>query len=569
MRKDCCIVIPIYESHLTDIAEISINSVIYRYYNLFDIYFIHPHNLEISYKDVLIKLYPNIKFLNITEWEDNDIKSYNSMCLSRSFYERFIDYDFILLHQTDAYIFEQNLDYWLNKGYDYIGAPEYSTLYQKIDKTHIYQYTPASDFGLQEDCMFLSYNGGLSLRNVNAFIKALEYIDEHNLKFKEMYICEDLVFSSLHLFDKNLLKLPSIQDACAFSWDRSANYLPVIDDRYGQYIPSKYLFGAHGINGFDPFELNKDESKTSVFLKANILYNSEVKRRIVDDYIKINSGVKTYQKRCCIVIPVYNKIPTLFEELSISNIIRKFNNKYDIYILHSEVLDISYYNENFKVKYIKIPEYIYDNTYQSYSKMCLNPNFYKTFFDYEYMLLAQTDSFVFNEDIDYWINMGYDYIGGANESIHHMDFIKAQIKNPVFIDKIDNNRLRLYNINGGLSLRNVHKFYICSKLLNILIPYPDGEDMVFSMINEISGTNMLNLCPKEICERFSNDYEAIPDEKIENIFGTHYLMKNHQMANNMNKPYSLPYRSFIYDGDGSLDLLEKLNMKFYRHIIKN
>ena len=56
-----------------------------------------------------------------------------------------------------------------------------------------------------------------------------------------------------------------------------------------------------------------------------------------------------------------------------------------------------------------------------------------------------------------------------------------------------------------------------------------GKSTVF---NAITGLNQHtgNWSGKtvEICEKFSNGYEVIPDEKIENIFGSHALMKFHQ-----------------------------------------
>lgn len=566
--KKCCIVIPVYEEYLTHTTEISINSVIVRYYNIFDIYIIHPDNLNIAYRDEFEKIYPKIEFKNISEWSENNIKSYNSMCLSKSFYERFEEYEYMLLVQTDAYVFEQDLDYWLNLGYDYIGSPSYVQPFQAIKDTYDYVYIPLTDFGLDYNGEFVLYNGGLSLRKIKSIIRVLDYIDEKGLNFKEKHICEDMVYSAINLFKDNILNLPDIPLSAAFSWDRTANYCVIMNEDLGKFIPVDYVFGAHGINKFDTFELYKNTTQHTEFLKSNILYRNCIKKRIINDFIRINKHTsKRYNKKCCIVIPVYNKIPTLFEEISINNVLKKFENKYDICIIHSELLDTSYYIQNFKVKYIKIPAYIYDNTYNSYNNMCLTSYFYNMFTEYEYILLSQTDSFIFNDDLEYWLNMGYDYIGGADIHIHHTDDIKSLIKNPVFIDKLEDHRLNMYNINGGLSLRKVHSFYVCTKILNILIPYYDGEDMVFSMINEISGVNILNLCPMEICEKFSNGYEVIPDEKIENIFGSHALMKFHQIANNNNIPYSLPYKSYITDG--CLETIDKLNTKFFRHIIKN
>jgi hypothetical protein len=43
--------------------------------------------------------------------------------LSIDFYKRFRDYKFILIYQLDAYVFRDELEYWCEQDYDFIGAP--------------------------------------------------------------------------------------------------------------------------------------------------------------------------------------------------------------------------------------------------------------------------------------------------------------------------------------------------------------------------------------------------------------------------------------------------------------
>jgi len=51
------------------------------------------------------------------------IRSYNSLCLSKEFYERFLSFECMLIYQFDAYVFRNDLEFWTRQGYDYIGAP--------------------------------------------------------------------------------------------------------------------------------------------------------------------------------------------------------------------------------------------------------------------------------------------------------------------------------------------------------------------------------------------------------------------------------------------------------------
>lgn len=48
---------------------------------------------------------------------------YNELHLSSDFYKHYLQYKYMLVYQLDAYIFEDRLSEWMEKGYDYVGAP--------------------------------------------------------------------------------------------------------------------------------------------------------------------------------------------------------------------------------------------------------------------------------------------------------------------------------------------------------------------------------------------------------------------------------------------------------------
>jgi len=77
------------------------------------------------------------------------------MMLGEGFYQQFGDYDHILIHQTDAFVFRDELMEWVKTGYSYIGAP------WRI-RSH----------AAQRD-KWLVGNGGFSLRNVAKTIDVL------------------------------------------------------------------------------------------------------------------------------------------------------------------------------------------------------------------------------------------------------------------------------------------------------------------------------------------------------------------------------------------------------------
>lgn len=78
-------------------------------------------------------------------------RGYNRLMLTRSFYQRFSQWEYMLIYQLDAYVFSDRLDEWCQKGYDYVGAP-FLKLNKEVDPVN-------------------SGNGGFSLRRIQSFIE--------------------------------------------------------------------------------------------------------------------------------------------------------------------------------------------------------------------------------------------------------------------------------------------------------------------------------------------------------------------------------------------------------------
>ncbi len=77
------------------------------------------------------------------------------LMLSKTFYESFIDYQYILIYQLDALIFSDQLLEWCAAGWDYVGAP-----WIKCSDS---PWVSKPRVG----------NGGFSLRNVHSFLRVL------------------------------------------------------------------------------------------------------------------------------------------------------------------------------------------------------------------------------------------------------------------------------------------------------------------------------------------------------------------------------------------------------------
>lgn len=81
----------------------------------------------------------------------------NRLRIEPFLYKKYRDYEFILFYELDAFAFRDDLEYWCNKDYDYIGAPWFE------------------DFraGNVDSRLIGVGNGGFSLRKTRSLLKAL------------------------------------------------------------------------------------------------------------------------------------------------------------------------------------------------------------------------------------------------------------------------------------------------------------------------------------------------------------------------------------------------------------
>lgn len=153
----CVILIPIYKSIPDHNEFVSFSQCLRVLFN-------HPMCI-VTYNDLNIEYYSKLliesKIVFSVEYFDRfffkSLSGYNRLLLSQSFYSRFKQFDFMLIHQLDAYVFRDELLEWCGKEYDFIGAPL------------IGHYTDTTFSN-----NFVVGNGGFSLRKTNTFINAFE-----------------------------------------------------------------------------------------------------------------------------------------------------------------------------------------------------------------------------------------------------------------------------------------------------------------------------------------------------------------------------------------------------------
>lgn len=168
-HKDIIIVIPIHRAELTPDEQVSVSQCT-RILGDYAIRFVCPESVKV------VKGFEHIPVEHFDAGFFKSVADYNRLMLTQAFYERFAQYDFILIHQTDAFIFRDELQQWAQKGYSYVGAPwllkaKYRTWWGRL----ILQFRGLS-YRLKGQPFRPALlgdkigNGGLSLRKTTDFI---------------------------------------------------------------------------------------------------------------------------------------------------------------------------------------------------------------------------------------------------------------------------------------------------------------------------------------------------------------------------------------------------------------
>ena len=199
---NCCIAIITYKERLGD-NELKSFSKAFSIFKERPIKIILPDNINddfyTQYNAELIKINPS-NFVNV--------RAYSKMLCQAWFYKLFKGFDYILIYQTDCWVFEDRLDYFMSLNHDYYGAP-WPNFNGKIG------------------------NGGLSLRKISKMIEITSKGNGNPYgKNEDMWFCLD--------HEKELDK-PPLNVAANFSIELGIDkYAPLVNDipmgLHGKYI---------------------------------------------------------------------------------------------------------------------------------------------------------------------------------------------------------------------------------------------------------------------------------------------------------------------------------------------
>ena len=265
--KQAVIVIPIYKgtiSTLESIALLQAKKILSGY----PIIAIKPLSLVLP---VQIASYGFTAIISFDDHYFKDVQGYNELMLSNVFYKEFLAYEYMLIHQLDAFVFANELDYWCKQQYDYIGAPwiyphDYPNFIKALTakfKGYVHRRYNILRGGLPSLKQFENQvgNGGLSLRRVKKFHDlsiALHDSKAAYLSHNEHHFNEDNFWSIEVNRKRKVLNIPSYKKALKFSvenfpdrafklshghmpfgchaWDKHLDFWRPVFEKYGYTI---------------------------------------------------------------------------------------------------------------------------------------------------------------------------------------------------------------------------------------------------------------------------------------------------------------------------------------------
>lgn len=259
----CVVVIPIHSEKPTKNELISFKQC-------FDILKKHaikvmvPKGLNL---EVYLKVVPSFEVVEIKPIWQSSLFMYNKLKLSDFFYNLFKEFDYLLTYELDAFVFKDELDFWCDKNYDYIGAPWFLGYCEPLSNDFI---------GVG--------NSGFSLRKISSMRNAIQkiYFEEHKyfrISKKERFL--NTIRMPIDFFNMWRNKNNTIQIARHFNEDWFVSYviprhivdfnIAPIDDaiKFSFEVKPDYLFDIN--NQMLPMGCHAWEKYNFDFWKPHIL----------------------------------------------------------------------------------------------------------------------------------------------------------------------------------------------------------------------------------------------------------------------------------------------------------
>ncbi|OPZ99574.1 MAG: hypothetical protein BWY72_00294 [Bacteroidetes bacterium ADurb.Bin416] len=245
---EAIVVIPVYKVQLTPGETLSLHRCLTVLKNHPIVLVTHASLNVSAYEKVFVECGREMRVVSFPSSFFKNVQGYNQLMLSRSFYQRFADYTYLLIYQLDGYVFNDQLTDWCRKGYDFVGAP-------------VFRFHGSHEAG---NSLWKVGNGGVSLRKTAAFLslfdrpmplgtypffiknirlkgcaamisntammglKLLFY--NHTIEYYLTHHCdsrinEDMFWCDALSHTKLALNVPSLQESAYFCFEKSPAYL--------------------------------------------------------------------------------------------------------------------------------------------------------------------------------------------------------------------------------------------------------------------------------------------------------------------------------------------------------
>ncbi|WP_081990391.1 DUF5672 family protein [Sporocytophaga myxococcoides] len=231
-KENIVVIIPVYKEELSDGEKISFMQGC-RILGDYDIILVAPLSLDLNNYFSIAGNTP-LKIERFPSEYFKGIKGYNRLLLGSEFYKRFLSYEYMLIYQLDAFVFNNSLIDWCKKDFDYIGAPFMDPDW--IKKLEIKLHFPVGRWINRVG------NGGLSLRRVSKFYRGarllfpLAYLWKYN---------EDFFWTSVAARILPSFKIPDFSTALQFAFEERPSAAFRMNN-------SNLPFGVHAWEKYEP-----------------------------------------------------------------------------------------------------------------------------------------------------------------------------------------------------------------------------------------------------------------------------------------------------------------------------
>lgn len=202
-------------------------------------FFLIPESID-EYK--LRTVFLSSQFLRMPDWFFKSIDHYNVLMLQENFYRKLLDFEFVLICQSDAFVIG-GIDQLLH--YDYFGASWKSDY--RLTETLGQLFVNRPNWLLGKSTSVSAGNGGLSLRNTSRMLELIEFGKTkpfwHQFeRVEKRKLNEDVIFSFLGT--QRGLRIPTRIEADRFFAETNKFEPEALGELIGFHALEKYQPGV-------------------------------------------------------------------------------------------------------------------------------------------------------------------------------------------------------------------------------------------------------------------------------------------------------------------------------------